>query len=271
LNPNAEGLSNGVVKQVDSNGFWKYGAHKKNAKKKILFLGDSVTMGIGVQSDSTFAGLINASFSDVEILNPSLIGYSNKDYLNIVKKLFADEHNKFNVSDVFIFWCLNDVYSNYDALEMPGFSSDGTFGEVISFLRKNSKLFHLLKKLFSDRPKAYYLFDSRFYNSDNADFKKSLSNLSEIKSILNSYNVNLTVILLPYEYQLEEKKDSLFFPQKIFSSALRKSSIHNYDFSKDLKNENIDPSDLFLFGDGIHFSTLGHKQIAKIFERYFHG
>ena len=89
LRENSNGMSNGVIKSVDINRFWKVNnSTVKNVKRKILFLGDSATMGIGVENDSTFAGLLNSFLEDAIVYNSSLIGYSSKDYLNIVQKHF---------------------------------------------------------------------------------------------------------------------------------------------------------------------------------------
>ncbi len=268
LVPNAYGLSNGAIKYVDSIGFWKYGKsnRKKKTKKKWLFLGDSVTMGIGVKNDSTFAGRISSDLSDVEILNPSLIGYSNKDYLNVVKKLIAVDRNKLGISSVYLFWCLNDVYSDYDSLDLPGISKSNFVGEINSFFRKNSKLYHLLKETFTDRPKAYYLYDERFYNLSNNDFQKAISNLIDIKKILDENNISFTVILLPYEYQLRQNNPAQTKPQSIISSELREENIQVFDVLN--SDEFQGGKELYLFGDGIHFSNMGHRKIAKIFKKF---
>jgi len=73
---NSSGECYGVIKASDSLGFWKYNKVNFSKKRtKWLFLGDSATMGIGVENDSTFAGIVNSSLDTVEVLNPSLIGY----------------------------------------------------------------------------------------------------------------------------------------------------------------------------------------------------
>lgn len=71
--PNSFGLSSDVLKRADESGFLKYSSGEKS-KNKILFLGDSAAMGIGVENDSTFGGILNNSSDMITILNPSLSG-----------------------------------------------------------------------------------------------------------------------------------------------------------------------------------------------------
>jgi len=266
LVPNSQGLSNGITKYVDDRGFWKYSAHKNNAKKKLLFLGDSVTMGIGVDSDSTFAGLINISHSEIEILNPSLIGYSSRDYLNIIKKILVENKNQLNISSVFIFWCLNDVYSSNRPLEDADGNLPDVSSSLITFFRNNFTLYHFLKNIFTDRPKTYYLFDKNFYNEENKYFKKAASDIVSIKNITCELNLDLHLILLPYEYQLRISDQ---IPQITLTKVLSENKINTHNFKSGLVSKNSKLSNLYLYGDGIHFSKLAHKMIYSIFKEKF--
>ncbi len=47
-----------------------------NADRRILFLGDSCTFGVGVNDDETFASLLQGRFSDVQCVNAGVPGYS---------------------------------------------------------------------------------------------------------------------------------------------------------------------------------------------------
>ena len=271
LVPNSYGLSNGVVKYINALGFWKYKKAVKDSKRKWLFLGDSITMGLGIESDSTFPGLLNNTLPNVAVLNPSLVGYSSKDYLNIVKKLF-DKGNKLGIDSVFIFWCLNDVYSNYTAIKTPEIKSNGFFNKIVIFFRNNFKLYHLIKGTFTDRQKAYYLFDEKFYNEQNPNFLKAVANLTGIKNILDKYEIKLYVVLLPYEYQLRMRNNNYLSPQKLMINVLKRKDITTLNLADYLigyYNNGGGVSDLFLFGVGIHFSIKGHKIIYSILKKLF--
>lgn len=262
LSPNSKGSSNGILKTVDQESFWKYEHENSDSADQVLFIGDSVTMGIGIDSDSTFSGIINNKIQGIKVLNPSLIGYSSNDYLNIIKKFFSNDIKEAEASSVFIFWCLNDVYSNLDPAVSLGFESTGFIDQVFIFFRNNFKLYHFLKKLALDRPKSYFLFDQQFYGIENESFLASMDDLISIKSILSKRELEFTVVLLPYEYQLRVDDLNVKKPQETVTRFLEMNEINVFDLTSDLKTN--DPSKLYLYGDGIHFSNEGHKIIADI-------
>ncbi len=266
LKANSNGYSNEVIKEVDTHGFWKYNSVNKSGRK-VLLLGDSVTMGIGVESDSTFASKIMMLRNDIRIYNPSLIGYSSQDYLNIIKHLINSKQSELSFSEVSIVWCLNDVYGRNEAVNI-GYGGESIIDRFFGFVRSNIKTFHLLKKIFFDRPKVYYDYDKKFYleeneeNEENEEIEKAVRNLTEIDTILEENLINLKIILLPYEVQLRKQGDNL--PQKILIEYLEKHKISVYDLYDSIIKSGYDSEDLYLFGDGIHFSKLGHDLISKI-------
>lgn len=224
-------------------------------------------MGIGIENDSTFAGIINNSSDSLVILNPALIGYSSHDYKNIVEKLIADEKNESEIKRIFIFWCMNDVYSNLPVSDSPEMENDSFINEVVTFLRNNSHFYHLLKNIVSDRPEVYYLYDKNFYNSENKNFKQAGAELIEIDSIASEQNLDVELFFLPYEYQLRDNKyEQRNSPQKFLSENLKRIKIKVHDCSAAFNiDENVD--EYYLYGDGIHFSNRGHKALAKYIKR----
>lgn len=268
LKKNSKGESNGIIKEVDENGFWKYENNKRRSSRKILILGDSATMGLGVENDSTFAGLLNAYLNNVEFYNASLIGYSSLDYLNVTRSLIKSRENDLKITDIFIFWCLNDIYTNFPDLKSPETKSD-LVKTLSNFLGKNSKIYHLLKNTFSDRPKAYFNYDKQFYLSDNEQLKKSFFDLQQIAQIADSAKIDVSIFLLPYEYQIRNLNGSkIFQPQVTFKYLLEDLKIDVTDCSPAFNQFNLNSRYLYLYGDGIHFSKPGHRLIAKyIYEK----
>jgi hypothetical protein len=87
LTPNCTAKCYGAAVRTDSEGFIQYSSNDLDHGPSWLILGDSVTMGVGVNSDSTFSGLLAASLDSLKVLNPSLIGYSSRDYVNVLRVL----------------------------------------------------------------------------------------------------------------------------------------------------------------------------------------
>ena len=268
LSPGVTGISNGAEKEVNEHGFLAYDGNKLATEDATswLFLGDSVTFGIGVVNDSTFAGRFSLAYPNIRVDNPSVIGHSVYDYSNILRKLTSlnqlREYNR-----VFIFWTLNDLYGNFPIEENPTAIHKTFLTSLISFFRDNTIIYHILKKQFADRPEAYFKYDQQFYESGNEFFVKGVKQLTEIRNLTEQASVPLTIVLLPYEYQLRlQNNESRFRPQQLMKSNLTKKI--TFDVAQFLKKPDLaEASDLYLFGDGIHFSSLGHKRIHEYLSR----
>ena len=84
--------------------------------------------------------------------------------------------------------------------------------------------------------------------------------LEEIHTTLNARGIRLTVILLPYEYQLRENREPLFKPQRLVSRRLKDKDIPLVDLSAGLAAAG-DSKSLFLHADPMHLSVAGHLAV----------
>ncbi|MCH7827180.1 MAG: SGNH/GDSL hydrolase family protein [Bacteroidetes bacterium] len=264
LGSNKVGFSSEVKKTTNKYHIWKYMEDVNIKGPIILYLGDSVTMGIGVENDSTFVGI---NSKKINLINPSLIGYSVNDYLNVMKSFLSNNVFKGKIKKIYLFWSLNDLYSNFTVKNSPGLKVDNLFFPIIDYVRRNSKLFIYTKNLFSDRSKIYYNYDVQFYKESNEYFQKGLIDIKEISRICISEGINLTVFLLPYEYQLRENYIKFNYPQKLLLKKLSEFNINVFDIGERLSNYKYNSKSLYLYEDGIHFSKKGHKLLADIIEQ----
>lgn len=64
----------------------------RSDKKRVLFVGDSFTEGIGIEYGKTFVGLVDAHLAKrgVEVLNGGVYSYAPLLYLRLVQHLFED-------------------------------------------------------------------------------------------------------------------------------------------------------------------------------------
>lgn len=269
IKSNTIGYSGGEVKETNAYHSWKYHKPVSANKRKLLFLGDSVTMGVCVENDSTFGGILNNGSDSVSIINPSLIGYSSKDYANVFNHIVKMDELNLKFSSVVIFWTLNDTYSNYPDDKSPAFSSTGILNLIVDFFRRNSKAYHFLKNLTSDRPRAYYEYDRQFYTKSNPLLLNAVRNIESIASACDSLNINFLLVLLPYEFQIRNSKQAgIFVPQEILIDKLNIGDSRILDLSEMLKNESENSGNYYLYGDGIHFNERGNSLIAGILKSY---
>ena len=70
--------------------------HDKNdSKEKWLFLGDSVTIGMGVARESAYPSLIQKQFSDIDVINAGVIGSGTRFQVRLYEDLLSNfKHQK---------------------------------------------------------------------------------------------------------------------------------------------------------------------------------
>jgi len=262
LKPNSEGLSNGKKIHVDEYGFRKNSIPLSQKKRSRLFFGDSVTLGIGVDDDSTFSARIQNRNSDFNVINCSLIGYNIYDYQNLVN-YFVTGKSEFQIESITVFWCLNDIYGkSVNSIELPGGNARNYFGEILNFLRTQSRLFLFAKKMFTDRPKSYYEFDRNFYQ-DSLRLDSTLLSIQQMDLLCKSQNISFNIIFLPYEFQLRSNYADSPTPQQTLIGRLEKMNIKSTDLLPFFTERNESSEKFFLYGDGIHFSNYGHFLVSE--------
>lgn len=272
LRPNASGLSCGAEFSVDPYGFWKYSAAFDSARPSWLLLGDSVTMGMGVNPDSTFAGRLAAAVDSCNILNAAWIGYSSTDYRHVLEGLLAHKSAKSrsfpNIKRITLFWCLNDVYAGLAG--EPGQTVRQISGDLLKFLKLHYFTYQWLKALLFDRSRDYYLHDRGLYENGGAHLSAAMADLREALALASENNLRFEIVLLPYEYQLRQANDD-FLPQEVMQTALQNLNITVHDATEYLRSQEGRPATLYRFGDGIHFSPRGHAVLAEFLRRQLGG
>ncbi len=272
--PNAVGMSCGVEFRVDRYGFWKYAVAFDSTKPSWLLFGDSVTMGMGVEPDSTFAGRLAAAADSFNVLNAALIGYTSTDYRTVAEGLLRGPLAKGNCSFHFkrltLFWCLNDAYEGASALHAPGQTVRQVSGGLLRFIKLHYYTYQWLKAFLFDRSRDYYLHDRSFYAAGESCLQTALRDLRHIHALARQSHVRFEIVLLPYQYQLRaENGDRL--PQSVMHTALQNSGIPIHDATEFLRTTGGETATLYRYGDGIHFSPRGHAVLAKYLQRQLAG
>ena len=258
LRRNASGRSNGALFRVDENGFLAYSGARSN-RPAWLFLGDSVTMGIGVDPDDTFAGRL-AESSPHQVLNPSIIGYDVRDYQTLLQHFLRNRPASGGIERVSVFWCLNDVYPFLQNAGAPGGGVRRAAGPILRFAQRHLRFYQWLKQLATDRPLAYFLHDLQFYRSSAVDSAASV--LAEMHALARRHGMQFDVVLLPYQAQLRRDVEDATLPQDVMARALTRRGVPYLDLLPHLRSAPGRPSSLYAYGDGIHFSARGHELIA---------
>lgn len=228
-------------------------------KRKWLFIGDSVTEGVGVNDSSTFAALTQCARQTEDIYNLSLIGYSLPDYVNVVK--FALERD-LDIDRVTLFYCLNDVYGTAKSTDLPVMGKASVIGSTSRLLQEYCNTYKMVKLLVFHDSNSYFKYDLQFYKQDNERFKESMEALSDFNTICREHGIIPGIVLLPYRSQLKPKNADTQLPQKLVMDYCKAHGIRAWNAAPFL-TETQSPEALYLFADEIHFSEQGHKEMAE--------
>jgi len=260
LKENATGYVWGKKFHTDQFGCRKSPVAYYAKKKKWLFIGDSVTEGVGVDDSSTFAAIVAQRIDSINIMNCSLIGYSDADYLNVIKTLLATKDS--SIGKVTIFFCLNDVYGSAKTSQLPVMAKPNLLGLLNGWMQNNYATYKLVKLLVYATSNRYFKYDEQFYKTDDPYFTEAMQRLKECDSLCKSAGVSINVVMLPYKSQMDGRDGDV--PQKMVRNfcagqqiAFGSVPIGTIEIST-AKPGNA----LYLFADEIHFSKAGHKMMA---------
>ena len=249
---------------------------QKKENNSVLILGDSVGFGVGVNDNMTVTGLMRKEHKNLNFYNSSVVGYNLKNYYQILKKY----KNIDNLKDVILFFCINDIHnsngdSNFVNLNEKEKKFDivwalreiKIFNKLNEFLRSKSVFYLWVKNIIHDNSKRYFMYDLKGYdNESNVLLVKNYFN--DIKDITIKNNLNLYVIIIPFEFQTrsENCKGSYMLPQEKIKKIVNKLKIKSFDYSKNFCSK-TSPSKLFLKYDPSHLSEEGHKFLAQLIKK----
>ena len=256
LKENATGVVWGKSFHTDKEGRRKNKTAFDTKKKKWLFIGDSVTEGVGMDDTSTFSSLYAEEFKEYNICNYSLIGYSSSDYVNVLTSFLK---NDTTTELVTLFFCLNDIYGNAGTKDLPVMAKQNIQGKMNRLLQGTCATYKLIKLFFYQNSNRYYTYDLQFYKSGDPHFQAAMNDLHFCDSLCKTKNIYFNVVMLPYKSQLRDKN---IVPQQLVKEFCEKDSIDFSDASEYLSKQ-PDINSLYLFADEIHFSVKGHWAVAK--------
>jgi hypothetical protein len=163
---------------------------------------------------------------------------------------------------VTLFWCLNDIYTDTDAVQMPGGRVRSIADGLLNALREKTRTYFLLKTLLFDRPKSYYQFDSGLY-SNPEKLDNCIGIIDRIAAECRERNTRFDIVLLPYEYKMRKENGTAPGPQEIMTDALRPMKITVFNPLRVIRDSEAKSKNLFLYGDGIHLSIAAGCRIQK--------
>lgn len=252
--PGARGTSFDADFEIDERGFRRLGV-PSTARESLVLLGDSVTAGVGVGAERTFAARLQESLPDLRVVDTAVIGYSIDDYVTVLRELVASGEP---IRRVIVFVCLNDV-----AERMTPEVAETPLARVRFWLRDGSVLYQWLKGVLTDRSLAHYRDIAPRHVPGNPGFERLAAGLGELARIAERAGFPLGVVIFPYEAQLRGSEPDAFAPQRRLVARLGELGVPTLDLSSRFASAEVPAVELFLWKDAMHLSEAGHLLTAQ--------
>jgi lysophospholipase L1-like esterase len=250
--PGGQAQLMGTTVRINSVGFRddEY-ALERNARRRIILLGDSLTFGWGVEKEESFEHRLEAQLdarSPTELINFAAGNYNTVQQVN----LFLEKGLAYQPDQVVVFYFIND------AEEVPKRSRFPWLGNirVVTFYWSRVKA---LIAQFSDSA-GYEEWYEALYREDAAGWTAAKQAFLQLRDECADRNIALQVVLLP---ELHELVDYPFEAEyAAVSNFLEASGIPNLDLSPFFAGER-DPQSLWVAPDDAHPNAEAHRRIAE--------
>lgn len=279
LKPNTNNWWYGCSYKINKSGFRMTHDVSKNNIFRILAIGDSITLGMGVKrtSDvwpSRLESMINAyRFEPVEVINSGVQGWNLLKYdkkNNLVPGEFTDfvrdYGRKIHPNIILYCICLNDIPTQVQTI----YQSENANNKA------RFKLFSEGQREWFKRKAIYRLFrdgyrELRFRKLDyskitsasisNEVFEAAQAELTSLNRVARSMGAKLYCIIVPYSFQLLTKNRELLRVNIALQGALGSSDVSFIDITSFMDEKTV--LKYYALGDYIHLNSLGHKLIAQ--------
>ena len=281
---------------MNSEGFWDIEPQiiKPSETKRILFLGDSFTIGFGISEKERFSDLIKDRLpADYEVINMGMWGYSTDQELLVL----TEKGMKYSPDIVIVSMFLDDLFcsnlfsvneglyikpkfnlANDNSLELGNVPIPNNHGKSYLLNTVLTRFYKLRNRLEMGSE-----FDSRGWISvfDKAYLKEKryslpLRLLSEMNAVSKANNSKFLLVIIPYKDQLYEQRINtsrgpykgipygrldLSLPQKVVRLFCKKSGIPVLDLLPVFKVHNSQKP--LFFKKDLHWTKEGHRLAAE--------
>jgi len=225
-------------------------AVEKGAAYRIVLLGDSLTLGWGVDENKTFASSLEKKLNTrrkTEVLNFGVGNYNSEQEVN----LFFERAVKYHPDEVVLFYFINDA-------EKTPHRSGFWFLAYSRFLTLVWSRGHALGALFSPSGKflSYY---ANLYKENQEGWLRAQRALLRISRYCREQNISFRVVILPEFHNLAENPFKKEYGK--VESLLDKNRIPYLDLASAFERYR-DPYQFWVAPDDAHPNAKAHQLIA---------
>jgi len=240
---NKKGIFMGTEINLNSKGFRKNGEFQKKSKK-ILMLGDSMTLGWGAKAP--FPNILNEKFIDYEVINA---GIGNTNTIMQIENFFVNFKDEYDYKIIILNFFINDFEDI--KINKPNFLQKYSF--LYTYLSNTLNTILIKFKINKKWDKFY----SESYMNEKIK-EKVFEKILKLKNYCEQNNIRLIIHNIP---ELRDLKNYKFENEtriiKEFSNNNNIKFINSYETLK-----NYNENDLWVTKADSHANDNAHKIIA---------
>jgi lysophospholipase L1-like esterase len=254
--PNAKASLYGVEIETNSKGLrdLEYGYEKAPGVQRILFLGDSLTLGWGVPFQDIFAKVVERELNKsgagpIEVINTGVGNYNSEQEWTY----YRTEGNKYNPSHVMVLYFIND------AEPTPVFKETSFYQRFRSVVFLWSRITKIASRF--DGRKNFLNFYRDLYTEPGGGWTNAKKSLVKLRDHLNERKIPLTVFVCPElrkfngEYPFEKE-------HQLVLGFLSEQKIDHVDLLPRFRENVKDEKTVWVTIEDSHPNSLGHRIIA---------
>lgn len=224
---------------------------EKSDRWRIVFLGDSLTFGWGVEKDETFEALLERALQakrPTEIINFGAGNYNTEQEVN----LFLEKGLRYRPDQVVLFYFVNDAEPTPRTSRL----------EWLGNFRLATFYWSRVKSLWTrfDPSTGFEAYYRNLYREDAPGWQGAQAALLELRDACREHGIALQVVLLP---ELHAPVGQIFEPEYArVMDFLRGNGIPALDLSPRFAGES-DPMSLWVAPDDAHPNARAHRAISE--------
>jgi hypothetical protein len=254
---------------------------QKAGEFRILSLGDSMTVGLGVSAEDTYIArlekLLNQRGASVRTINAGVGCYGTWQEVDVLKE--KRDAVKPDIVTLAFYW--NDLYPRPEkVIPIPNNQSGDQQDSVQRYLRilKRSRVLLFLRERsaslanliwpssdWKHREMIFNGLTSPYLERAYGDVEKSLA---EFKSLQHELGFVPILIIIPMPMQVQQSAPPPTHMQQRIEAMAKTVGLRTLDLLPALRHAYAANRDLYIPWDNEHFTPQGHKVVAEALDRY---
>ena len=258
--PNSQGHFMGVDLKINAQG-WRanqdYSLEPDPGIHRLMFLGDSLTLGWGVAQEQTFSGILERKWKDqkIEVLN---LGHGNFNSVQI-SELYSQQGTAFKPKIVVYCFFLNDV----EPMQIQSAFTWLGYSKLISLFWSRARM--LFPQAFGAESN-YLSYFRKLYAPSSPGLMDSQIAIARLQTQAAQSGARFLVVMLPDLHQLNPYPFEA--EHSVMKNFFNSHGIESIDLTEDF-SPITQPTELWVARDDAHPNAKAHQMIANAIETYF--